>query len=43
MKKMKWWEKHVETVNHGINVTVVNKIDVVNQVDPISVTKLTKD
>jgi hypothetical protein len=29
--------KHVETVNRGINVTVVNKIDVVNRVDPISV------
>ena len=40
---MKLWVKHVETVNPGINVTVVNKIDVVNQVDPISVTKLTKD
>ena len=40
---MKLWVKHVETVNPGINVIVVNKIDAEIRVDPISVTKLTKD
>ena len=40
---MKLWVKHVETVNPGINVIVVNKIDVEIWVDPTSVTKLTKD
>ena len=40
---MKLWVKHVETVNPGINVTVVNKIDAEIRVDPTSVTKLTKD
>ena len=34
---MKLWVKHVETVNPGINVTVVNKIDAEIRVDPISV------